>query len=127
MTKLKINDLTLGELKEIASLFSNQNIRDNSSNHPMIGKHCVIRTYSAGIHIGTIKAIDGMEVLLENAFRLWYWEGAFTLTKVAKSGVSSKSRRSEEIDEIYLTQVIEFIPTTDEARKTYEKLEIKNS
>jgi hypothetical protein len=126
MTKLKIDDLTFGELRQIANLFTNQIDFQNSS-HPMIGKHCVIRTYSAGIHIGTVKAVDGTEVLLENSFRLWYWEGAFTLTKVAKSGVSSKSRRSEEINEIYLTQAIEFIPTTSEARKSYENLEIKNA
>lgn len=94
-----------------------------NNGHPMLNRHCLIRTYSAGIHAGIVKTIDNMEVLLEDAQRIWYWDEAFTLSAVATKGIGKGSRVAKKIKEIYLTQVIEFIPTTEEARKSYDKYE----
>ena len=41
----------------------------------LIGKRVLVRTYSAGVHIGTLVKRDGMECRLTNAVRLWKWEG----------------------------------------------------
>ena len=43
-----------------------------SDNDGFIGKHCMIRTYSAGVHFGTLVEKDGKEVVLANAFRVFY-------------------------------------------------------
>jgi hypothetical protein len=86
----------------------------------MLNKHCVIRTYSAGVHIGTPIFINGTEALLKNSRRLWKWEGAFTLSEVSQAGINSNSKISQEIPEIFLTQVIEFLPTTENARKSFD-------
>ena len=121
---MDINDLTIGQAKEIASFFPHSvvtNMGIGLAQHPMIGKHCVVRTYTDGVHIGTVSAVDGMEVLLKNARRLWQWKGAFTLSEVAVSGIQSDSRVAIEVPEIYLTQVISFTPTTKKAQKTYDK------
>lgn len=76
-----------------------------------LGPEVLVRTYSAGVHIGTIKSREGMEVVLLNARRLWSWCGAFTLNAVATSGVDRKnSRISKSVPEITLTQAIEIIP-----------------
>lgn len=115
------DNLTLGEIKELLALFGGGNKPMIVSNHPMLGRHCVVRTYSAGVFIGTVKAVDGMEMLLTSARRLWKWEGAFTLSEVATAGVLKASRIAEEVDEVYLTQVVEVIPTTETARGTFEK------
>lgn len=96
---------------------------DNSTSHPMLGKRCLIRTYSAGVHIGDVTYINpnnSMEIKLENALRLWKWEGGgLSLSAVANNGI--KGGRLNKTGEVYLTNAIEFIPTTKEAEKTYEQ------
>lgn len=86
----------------------------------LIGQHCVVRTYSAGVHLGVVASRDGREVTLTAARRLWRWQGAFTLSEVATKGVSKASRISAPVDTIVLTEAIEFIPTTEEARTTFD-------
>jgi hypothetical protein len=77
--------------------------------HPMFGRVCVIRTYSAGVHIGTVVEVNGMEVFLFNALRLWEWSGGgLSLSAVANNGI--KGGRLNRTGEIYLTNVIEMIP-----------------
>ena len=86
----------------------------------MQGRRCLIRTYSAGVHIGDIEEVRGMEVKLNNALRLWKWEGGgLSLSAVAQNGI--KGGRLNKTGEIYLTNVIEIIPTTSAAEKTYAK------
>lgn len=86
----------------------------------MLGRRCLIRTYSAGVHIGDIEQVNGMEVRLTNALRLWKWEGGgLSLSAVANNGI--KGGRLNKTGEVYLTNVIEMIPTTPEAEKTYVK------
>jgi hypothetical protein len=116
-----VDDLTIGEAREIAAIFGNVgNAPVATGKHPMLGRRCLIRTYSAGVHIGDVKAINGMEVQLENALRLWKWEGGgLSLSVVANDGI--KGGRLNKTGEIYLTNVIEFIPTTQEAEESYVK------
>lgn len=114
------DDLTIGEAKKLAFMFGGQN--NNAANSPLskvIGKTCVVRTYSAGVHIGKVISINGTQCELENARRLYSWQGAFTLSAVARNGISKESRMSIPID-IFLTQAIEFIECTDEALKTFD-------
>ena len=118
----KLDELTVGEAKELSSLFSANKNCDASpkGKHPMIGKRCLIRTYSAGVHIGDVVFVDGMEVNLENALRLWKWEGGgLSLSAVANNGIVKG--RLNKTGEIYLTNAIEFIPTTKAAEKTFAK------
>lgn len=120
MTKC-LDTLTIGEAKEIAQMFGALNGGCQSiGSHPMLGKRCLIRTYSAGVHIGDVVYVKEMEVKLENALRLWKWEdGGLSLSAVANNGI--KKGRLNKTGEVYLTNVIEFIPTTKEAEKTFVK------
>ena len=93
---------------------------DNDAKHPMLGRRVLVRTYSAGVHIGDLVYVNGMECKLENALRLWRWEdGGLSLSSVANNGI--KKGRLNETGEVYLTNAIEFIPTTKEAEKSYAK------
>lgn len=112
--------MTIGEAKELAAMFSNSGPVAKAKNHPYIGKHCVVRTYSAGVHLGTIKSVEGSQVILDDVRRLWKWEGAFTLNEVANTGVAKTSRIAAEIPTISLSDMIELIPTSEKARKTFE-------
>ena len=88
--------------------------------HKMLGKRCIIRTYSAGVHIGDVVYANGMEVRLVNALRLWRWSGGgLSLSAIANNEV--KEARINRTGEVYLTNVIEFIPTTEAAEKTFLK------
>ena len=42
-------------------------------------KYCIVRTYSAGVFAGYIEYRKDQEVVLREARRIWYWEGAATL------------------------------------------------
>lgn len=87
-------------------------------------KYCVIRTYSAGVHTGFLKERNGKEVTLINARRIWYWEGAFTLSAMAVDGVSKPKncKFSCVVPEITLTEAIEIIPCTEKAKTSIERV-----
>lgn len=93
------------------------------TNNPMLGRRCLVRTYSAGVHIGNVVWINpenSMEIKLENALRLWKWEdGGLSLSAVANNGIVKG--RLNRTGEVMLTNVIEMIPTTQEAETTYAK------
>ena len=109
-------DISLGEsLSELSGLNSG-----TVPNHPMLGRRCLIRTYSAGVHIGDVVEVNGMEVLLHNSLRLCKCEGGgLSLSAVANNGI--KGGRLNRTGEVYLTNAIEIIPTTEAAEKTYER------
>lgn len=115
---MDINELTLSQIKEIQNLCGAS--QSQTKKHPMLGRRCVVRTYSAGVHIGDVVYVNEMECKLENALRLWKWEaGGLSLSAVANNGI--KGGRLNKTGEVYLTNAIEFIPTTPEAEKTYVK------
>lgn len=91
--------------------------------------YVIIRTRSAGVHAGYLKKHKKSEVTLVNSRRIWYWDGAFTLSKLAKNGTNKPEncKFSCEIREIILEGVIEVIKTTDKAQKQIRKIkEYKN-
>ena len=92
----------------------------------MIGKYCMVRTYSAGVFAGTLVERNGKEALLSNARRIWYWDGAASLSQLAQSGTSKPEhcKFPEPVDEVLLTEVIEIIPITDKARASIEAVPV---
>ena len=80
-----------------------------------MGKYVVVRTYSAGVHVGELVERRGQEVDLANARRIWSWQGANTLHEIANRGVGDGSRVSEAVAAITLTQAIEVIDATSSA------------
>lgn len=78
------------------------------------GQYAVVRTYSAGVHVGELVSQDGKNVTLANARRIWYWRGANTLHEIATSGVGDGSKVSVAVASIDLTEAIEVIACTDE-------------
>ena len=109
-----IMQIDLKDLKELINPVQSQ------PNHPMIGRRCLIRTYSAGVHIGDVISVNGTEVLLNNALRLWKWEGGgLSLSAVANNGINRG--RLNKTGEIMLTNAIEFIPTSNKAELSYAR------
>lgn len=75
-----------------------------------LGDFVLIRTYSAGVHFGTMIEKDGKEVTLQSARRLWSWTGALSLSEIASKGIDIKnSKISVSVEEIIITEAIEII------------------
>ena len=93
-------------------------------------EYVIVRTYSAGVHAGYLKERDGKEVTLINSRRLYYWDGAFTLSTVATKGVSKPEncKFPETVPSILLLEAIEVIPCSEEARESIANVKAwKNS
>lgn len=73
--------------------------------------YCVIRTFSAGVHVGILESRDGREVVLSDSRRIWKWSGANTLNEIALRGIGG-GKVSEAVASITLTEAIEVIPCT---------------
>lgn len=116
---MDINELTIGKAKELAALFCGSATPEGLAN-PYIGKRVIVRTYSAGVHIGTLKSAHGRECELVDALRLWKWEGGgLSLSAVATDGI--KGGRLNRTSSVFLTEAIEYLPVTDKAWKSYER------
>jgi hypothetical protein len=83
----------------------------------LIGKVCMVRTYSAGVFLGEVASKNGKEVHLKNARRMWYWDGAASLSQLAINGTSApeKCKFPVPVPDVLLTEVIEIIPASEAA------------
>ena len=88
----------------------------------MENKYVIIRADRAGVFAGTLSAKNGSEVTLANARRLWYWDGAASISQLAVEGTKKprSCKFTVRVPEIIILDVIEIIPCTDAARENIE-------
>lgn len=87
----------------------------------LLGRFVVVRTFSAGVHCGTLAESFGTAVRLTNARRIWRWSGANTLHELSLRGSTGTQHRiSEPVSEIVLTQAVEIIPCATESQTNLE-------
>ena len=93
-------------------------------------KAVLIRSYAAGVHFGWLRDQEfteaGKVVTLVNTRRIWYWDGAASLSQVALEGVKKPEscKFSVMIDENEIVNVIETIPLTEKALDNLLKVAI---
>lgn len=80
----------------------------------------LVRTYSAGVHVGELESKHGTEVVLRNSRQIWRWRGANTLREIAVHGIDSAaksgySRVSEPAPRVVLTQAVEILDLSEAA------------
>lgn len=77
----------------------------------------IVRCNRAGVFAGNIKSYRGQEVTMENVRRLWYWDGAITLSQLAAEGTTKPDncKFTMPINKIILLDAIELIPCTQSA------------
>jgi len=126
---MNIDELTLGQIKEIGCLLgANNNAATNSSNslnNDIIGRKCIIRTYSAGVWFGTVLEKTKDECIIGNARRMYKWvttDKGITLSEISLTGVASGSKIQAPVVKVWLQQ-IELIPCTGTAIKSLESIE----
>ena len=80
----------------------------------------IIRTYSAGVFFGEVTKQEntpaGVIVTIKYCRRLWYWNGAASLSELSQSGVKRGGNKfSVTVPEMVVAGVIEIIPCTKKA------------
>jgi len=103
MTQINLNDLTLGQLKQIQTLVGNVTPEKPSLASSTVGKYVIVRTRNEGLNAGYLVEADESGCILKNAKRLYrpiskdrslsWYEG------VAVSGLGEKSIVSGEVEE----------------------------
>lgn len=84
--------------------------------------YCIVRTFSAGVFAGFIERREGREVTMRDARRLWYWEGAASLSQLANEGVKKPKscKFPPAVDKVVLLEAIEILDVTAEAKANIE-------
>lgn len=87
-----------------------------------IGQYVIVRADRAGVFAGTLSEREGNEVVMMNTRRLWYWDGAASLSQLAITGPMrpANCKFPAPLARILVLGVIEIIPCTPEARKSIE-------
>lgn len=95
----------------------------------MIGKKVIIRADRAGVFFGTLIEKEGNEVILTNCRRLWYWDGAASISQLTVDGTSKPQncKFTVTVEEIVILGVIEIIPCTEKAIKSIEDVDVWRS
>jgi len=90
------------------------------------GEYIICRTYSAGVFAGTLVSRKGQEVELKNARRLWYWDGAASLSQLAMEGVKKPENCKFpcEVSSVLLLNAIELLPVTKQAKASIAQVAI---
>jgi len=116
---MNLDDLTLGQIKQLKALLGSS--EEQKQKHPDIGQKVIIRTYSAGVHYGTLIQKDNDQVILQDAIRIWKWAGAFTLSELATFGTKkpNECKFSKKAIQISLT-MIEIIRCTQDGITSIE-------
>lgn len=91
-----------------------------------IGKKVIIRGDRSGVEFGTLIAQNGQEVTLHNARRIWYWDGAASLSQLAVDGTSNPSecKFTVAVESITILDAVEIIPCSEKAIKSIEGVEV---
>jgi len=89
-------------------------------------KYVIVRTYSAGVFAGYIESRNGQEITMRNARRIWYWDGAASLSQLATEGTKAPEncKFPREVSRIELLNAIEILDVSEQAEKSIKEVPI---
>jgi len=125
MTKVKVDELVIDGVTYVPK-------EENSKNAVSTeGKKAVlIRSRDAGVHFGFLEKEDytpsGKVVTLLKTRRVYYWDGAASLSQMALEGVAKPEncKFSVVLESIEVVNVIETLPLTEKAFDNLNKVKI---
>lgn len=86
------------------------------------GDYVIVRSRDSGVHAGYLVSRNGGEVELRDARRIWYWDGAASLSELAVRGTAKPEncKFPASVPQITILGVCEIIPATTAARKSIQ-------
>ena len=92
----------------------------------MDNKYYIVRGDRSGVFFGHIAERNGREITLKDVRRLWYWNGAASLSQLAAEGVKKPRdcKFTMTIDEIVVLDAIEILTCTPEAVKSINEVAV---
>ena len=121
----KINEIEINGIKYIPKDHANIQVIDTNGL-----KAVLVRSYAAGVHYGYLKSkvseLNGVNVVLVNTRRIWYWNGANSISQIALEGVKNpdECKISVIIPENEIINCVEIIPLTEKALESLNKVPI---
>ena len=109
-------------------LFIIINVKIMEAFKKLIGKKVIVRSYGAGVFIGTLNEVepcgDKLMVELLNDRKLWHWGGACAVQQLADDGTKKPSdcKFTKFIEQEIISGVVEIIPATKEAVESIESV-----
>ena len=117
MSKVNINEISIN-----GEIYVKKSSIQNDAKAPELDgmKYCIVRTYSAGVFAGYLERRIGKEAVIRNVRRIWYWDGACSLSQLAKDGTAKPEncKFAVEVDKIEVMEAIEIIECTEKAMKS---------
>jgi hypothetical protein len=101
-------------------------VRKDSINKPATKlkgmTYVIVRATGAGCHAGYLKEQTDTTVILLQSRRLYYWDGAATLSQMAMDGVTvpGNCKFPCPVDEITIAGWCEIIPCSEKARESIQ-------
>lgn len=88
----------------------------------MIGKKVIVRSNVAGVHAGIVESLNGTEIVLKDAYRLWRYctrDSTGSISDVAANGLMSDADHQigARLKSVYISNPsgLEVAEMTDEA------------
>lgn len=122
---MDINELTIGQAKEPASLFGDSQTETDTGLNSFVGVKCIVRTYADGVWFGTVHQKAGKEVIIKNARRMWKWhtKKSISLSSVAIHGINESKSKIAEPVALHWVEAIGITPCTGAAIRSLEGAE----
>lgn len=116
---MNIEDMTIGQAKQLAAMFDGQNSTAAPAEKHM--RPVIVRSRDAGVQFGYLDRYEGSTVYLKNARQMWSWVAAEggTLLDCATHGVKG-GKFSAVANAVIVIGACAIIDCTDKAVKTLE-------
>ncbi len=89
-------------------------------------KYYIVRGNQSGVFAGNIIERNGREVLMKNVRRLWYWDGANSISQLAEEGTvrPRNCRFSMTVDEVLVLDAIEIDTCSEKAERSIKEVAV---
>ena len=121
---MDINDLTIGQLKDLQSLISGGTKQSNLFKN-MIGKYVIVRSRNEGINAGVLEEADETGCVLKECKRLWYHRPSVKTESwyegVCNHGLSDDSKVSGVVSRKVIVEDYSIVECTQKAEKSIKE------
>jgi hypothetical protein len=89
-------------------------------------EYVIVRGDRSGVFSGFKYSLDGRSIVLLDSRRLWYWEGAASISQIAESGVSKpdKCKFPVSVSKMIILDAVEVLSATSACYESINEVAI---